>query len=464
LDSSRYYANRSITEQSNDKFRAAFSQRLLGEILFIEGRNAESIRYYEIAMKAAIESNNNFLKASVLYRMGETYLKMGNFEKALPLLLEDQQLASRYGYNGELESTYKILIKAYAMRKDFQQAYAYQQKYTHFHDSLATFRNDDQLAILEQEHETKLKNAQIELLTKDSRLKESEIESQQILIYGVCAALFILLALVVMLVRVNQHSKKLNRILANQNHVILDQKEQLSALNKTKDKLFSIIGHDLRSPINSLRGLMDLMDNASLSQDEFIHYSKNLKNNVNAVSADLTNLLSWAQSQQKGLSATFEDLHLHKEVVEKIELYREALKVKSLQLVNKIDFTIVISADKNHLGIIIRNLIGNAIKFSVNGGTINLSSNVLKDLVEVTVSDAGIGMSPEELGKLFNPTKHFSKTGTNQEKGLGLGLLLVKEFVELNNGTIRVESAPGKGSSFTFSLQLKSVKGLIAPL
>lgn len=460
LDSSRHYANRSIVERVNDKFRAAFSQRILGEISFEEGNYPEALKYYQITLDAADESNNNFLRASTLFRVGDTYIEMGKPDLALPHLQRNIILAKRFGYNGELESTYQILIKAYSAKNNFTEAFRVQGKYIQLHDSLAAFKNDEQLAIMQAEYNDNLKNARIELLTKDSLLKQSSIITQRNLIYVVSGSLIILIALIIALVKANRNGRELNSILTNQNHLIIKQKSQLESLNETKDKLFSIIGHDLRSPLNSLRGLMDLADNAALTKEEFIIHSKKLKANIDVVSSDLSNLLSWAQTQQKGFAANMGEVNIKKLVTDKIELCAELTKAKGLQIFNEVDPTIIVWADNNHISLILRNLIGNAIKFSKENTDIKVSSLVVNDRVEVSVSDKGIGMTSEELSNLFKIGLNISKLGTKSEEGIGLGLHLVKEFVELNEGNLRVTSESGVGSSFTFSLKLKSVKGL----
>ena len=460
LDSSQHYANRSIVEHVNDKFRAAFSQRILGEISFKKGNYSEALKYYQITLNAADESNNNFLRASTLFRVGDAYIEMGKPDLALPHLQRNIILAKRFGYNGELESTYQILIKAYSAKNNFTEAFRAQEKYIQLHDSLAAFKNDEQLAMMQAEYNDNLKNAKIELLTKDSLLKESSIKTQRNLIYVVSGSLIILIALIIALVKANRNGQELNSILTNQNHLIIEQKSQLESLNETKDKLFSIIGHDLRSPLNSLRGLMDLLDNSSLTREEFITHSNKLKSSIDVVSSDLANLLSWAQTQQKGFAANMGEVNLRKLVVDKIELYAEATRAKGIQIVNQVDPTIFAWADGNHITLILRNLIGNAIKFSKENAEIKITSLVVNDRVEVSVSDKGIGMTSAELNNLFKIGLNISKLGTKDEKGIGLGLHLVKEFVELNDGKLRVTSESGVGSSFTFSLKLKSVKGL----
>jgi len=227
-------------------------------------------------------------------------------------------------------------------------------------------------------------------------------------------------------------------------------------LNSTKDKLFSIIGHDLRSPLNSLRGMMDLLNKSILTQDEFVSFSKKIKTNVDYVYTDLDNLLSWAQSQQNGLKSSIEELGLYDVIIEKVDLLAESSSVKAITIHVEIDRDLRVRADKNQLGLIIRNLVSNAIKFSQEGGVVIIGAIKKKDQVEVAITDNGVGIAAADIEKLFRAGVNFSKPGTKNEKGIGLGLLLVKEFVELNNGTIHVTSKLGEGSTFTFSLPAKA--------
>jgi two-component system, sensor histidine kinase and response regulator len=446
LDSSRYYIQRAINENVNDKYRSAFAQRMLGDISLEKGDYKSALTNFEICLMGANEQNNNFLKTSTLYRLGKLYLKLNNPDQALVYLNQNLPIAQKFGYRIELENTYRYLADAYAAKRDFTRAFEFQSQYHAMHDSTARQKNSEQIAIIQTKYDSEIKNAQIELLTENSKI-------QRIWIYAGVVGLFILLVLVAILIRNNRRARIVNKLLAEKNSVINEQTQQLIGLNSTKDKLFSIIGHDMRSPLASLRGLMDLVSSAAMTQDEFVEISKKVRKNLDHVHSDLENLLSWAQTQQKGLTPSFQDVLLHEIVQEKIELYSESIQVKAIEVGSAVDSKTYVHADKNHVGLVIRNLIGNAIKFTHPKGAINVISSVEGDKVKVSVSDNGTGMSSEELNRLFNAGSHFSKPGTHNEKGIGLGLMLVKEFVELNNGTIEVKSKEGEGSTFTFFLQ-----------
>jgi two-component system, sensor histidine kinase and response regulator len=176
-----------------------------------------------------------------------------------------------------------------------------------------------------------------------------------------------------------------------------------------------------------------------------------VRQNLDAVQEDLDNLLYWAQSQLQGLQINCEELKVRTIVDEKIKLFKDAADRKGLTIINEITDELVVLADKNHLGLIVRNLMANAIKFNKRGGSIRIQEKRVGDHVEISVTDSGVGIKTNDLKRLFNAQTHFSNLGTDEEKGSGIGLLLTKEFIEKNGGAIWVTSEVGKGSTFTFT-------------
>ncbi len=457
LDSARHYTLRAINENVNDEFRSAFSKRTLGDIYFEEGNYPEALVNWNDCLKAATQQTNNFLVVTTLVRLGNIHLKLNKPDKALVYLNQSLPIAIKNNFKSELENSFNLLAKVYFAKNDFSRAYQYQNQYHTLHDSLATQRSSEQMAIAQAHYESDIKNAQIELLTKNALFKENEIRVQKIWIYISIGWLIFLLVIMYLLNRSNRRSEAINKMLAEKNMFINEQSMQLAGLNTTKDKLFSIIGHDMRSPLASIRGLMDLVGNSAMTQDEFIKFSTKLKKNLDHVHSDLENLLSWAQTQQKGLVPIFENSMLRDAVQEKIDLMQDAIVAKSIKVINLIEDDISIFADKNQVGSILKNLLGNAVKFNLVGGVITIHSVESNGQIQVSISDTGTGMSELEVNNLFKGGAHFSRPGTQNEKGIGVGLLLVKEFIELNKGSIHVESYPGKGSTFIFSLKGKRV-------
>ncbi len=256
--------------------------------------------------------------------------------------------------------------------------------------------------------------------------------------------------------RVNQIRKQNDRLVKEQN-ALLERKVnertlELKELNHTKDKLFAIIGHDLKSPIHSLKSLLDLLANQNITIEEFMQFSQNLKNGVEHIHFTLNNLLQWANSQMQGIEVNPQKIDLQLLAQENVELFEEIALKKQLTLSNEILPAQCAWADEDQINLVLRNLISNALKFTPSGGKITLQSrqDSTKNALVVSIKDTGKGIAPEYIAQLFKA--HQTTYGTAGEKGTGLGLSLCQDFIVRNAGTLWVESTVGSGSTFYFAL------------
>jgi two-component system, sensor histidine kinase and response regulator len=462
LDSAFHNAHRALTigEAAGEKYLTAFAHRVLGDVCVEKKEYKKGLGHFNNAVSLASQVENNFIIASTYHRMGMAYSAVGDFENALKYLHDDARISSRNGFMDELERSYKNLAEVYYQKNDLTNAYRYQGEYIVIHDSLHAQRSSEQVAMMQTRFETEIKQAQIELLTKDTALKAEEIEHQRVWIYFYAGCLSLFTILVLILVYTNQQTNSAKKELEQKNREIEKHTQQLSDLNSTKDKLFSIISHDLRSPVASLRGLMDIVGKEGLSHAEFTQITNALKGSLDSVYDDLDHLLLWAQTQLKGFKAFPETVDVRKIAEDKIALFREQAVNKNITLINGIAEDTFVHADRNHVNLILRNLILNAIKFNKSGGTIELRAKESKKFFEISVSDSGVGISLDDIQKLFNAQTHFTRPGTNKEKGIGLGLMLSKEFIETNHGKIWVTSELGQGTTFTFTLKAAHVHAL----
>ncbi len=242
---------------------------------------------------------------------------------------------------------------------------------------------------------------------------------------------------------------------------ILDQNEQLEAKNheldqlvKTKDKFFSIIAHDLKNPINAIMGFSELMMRRfnKLNDDKKKEFILHINLSANSIYNLLINLLDWARSQSQNLQPKPKNYALTNIFEDNRILLSDMAESKGIQLHMYTHDSIIVYADINILNTVIRNLVSNSVKFTNRDGIITVIAQEEKDWVHITVQDTGIGMSEEKLETLFSIEKNSSTNGTEREKGTGLGLLVVKEFVLANGGKINVSSTLGEGSKFTFTV------------
>ncbi|MCF8364702.1 MAG: PAS domain S-box protein [Bacteroidales bacterium] len=247
---------------------------------------------------------------------------------------------------------------------------------------------------------------------------------------------------------------ELSALKENLEKIVETRTAELREANATKDKFFSIIAHDLKSPFNVIQGFLSLIytefdDFSETDLKEIIKKTLDVSTNTFAL---LENLLDWSRSKRGKLELQKENINLCEACYEVICLNQECADTKLIQIMNKITADKVVFADKNMLRTILRNLLSNAIKFSHFKSTINIYASETEKMIEVCVEDHGIGMDEYQADSLFRINEKNQRVGTNKEKGTGLGLLLCKEFVEKNNGNLYVKSEVNKGSSFFFSL------------
>ncbi len=237
---------------------------------------------------------------------------------------------------------------------------------------------------------------------------------------------------------------------------IKDQNQSLKKLTSTRDKLFSIIGHDLKNTFFGSLGLIDIMkeekDSENYSEEEFLQQLDLLQSTMNNAYELLENLLDWIRMQREEVIPDFKKVHVDELIEQSILVYKAVAKNKSISFEMDIDSVPPITADAEVLKTCFRNLISNALKFSQKNSTIWVSASEKEKNVIITVKDSGIGMPREVKNSLFDPTHRPKRQGTQSERGTGLGLLLCKEFVELHNGTIEVISEVEKGSEFIVTL------------
>ncbi|NQU68448.1 MAG: DUF3365 domain-containing protein [Candidatus Marinimicrobia bacterium] len=236
--------------------------------------------------------------------------------------------------------------------------------------------------------------------------------------------------------------------------IIKNKNTELMQTNATKDKFFSIIAHDLRNPFNIILGYTDLLKSGyhDLKDDDREEIIGEIDKSSNRAFELLENLLLWARVQKDRLEIVKVDLNVKEIINGATEAYLSGAEKKNLTVDFGIPENIIIHADKFTISTVIVNLFSNAIKFTPENGNIDISATDKDHFIEISISDNGMGIPPENISKLFRVEYNLSTLGTNDEKGTGLGLILCKEFVEKNGGTIRVESEVGKGTNFIITI------------
>ena len=242
-----------------------------------------------------------------------------------------------------------------------------------------------------------------------------------------------------------------NETLQKNNLEIQKQAQELDQLNSLKNKLFSVISHDLKAPMYALRNLFEDIQKQDMPAEEIKELVPDVKNDLNYTVSLMDNLLQWAKSQMQAYTIKAE-AHNIREMIDEVSrvLYLQA-DAKKIHIENKAAEGYNIWADRDMINLVLRNLISNAIKFSPAGAKIFVGTFDQKEVTEIYVKDSGKGITPDEMKKIGSQD-FYTSNGTAHEQGTGLGLMLCKEFLAKNNGKLRIQSEPGKGSVFSFIL------------
>lgn len=231
---------------------------------------------------------------------------------------------------------------------------------------------------------------------------------------------------------------------------------ELAELNKTKDKLFSIIAHDLKSPFSGILGLSDLLKEIATenSPEMILQMAELINASATQAFTLLDNLLLWARMQVGSISVNKTRIHLSEEVNLIIDLLSSKAMGKNIIIRNQVPADLYSNSDLNIFKLVMRNLVSNAIKFTHENGQIDISAYIDEKSAVISVTDNGVGMSPSEIALIFDPAEYFTQPGTGNEKGTGLGLKLCNDYLQKQGGVLKIESIPGKGSTFSFTLPL----------
>lgn len=262
-------------------------------------------------------------------------------------------------------------------------------------------------------------------------------------LYNIVSSLIFCVIALVFFKHVNHHDKNLIEL----------QRQKLDKLNQEKEKIFSIIAHDLRTPLNNASSLLEAFQSNSLSHVELNAFINSIKQQINHQNRVIENILEWSSRKMMGESNIFSDISINKAIRSLLDNFDIPLKNKNIVVRCSIAANIFITADPDHIKIIFRNILSNAIKFSYPNGEINIFSTTENNLVHITIQDNGVGIPASMINAISNKVQKRS-SGTNNEPGSGLGLVLCKELIDLNQGSLNISSTPELGTLFTVTFPL----------
>lgn len=440
----RYQQARQIEQELRPGSPSVIILYNLGRLKTKTGDYAQAEEYFTESLR---HSQNMNIKPGIYYNntgFGQLYLEMQRYEEAVPHFLVALEAALDMNSTPFVQETRQMLYTAYKLAKNYEQAFHHLEEFHLAEDSLFNAEKARELANLESKLALDRQSEINQLLQEKQRSQERRLQMQFFTI--VAAALIIVLILVILFMMRKRAKEK-----EMANTFLQKQKEELEEVNHAKDKLFSIVAHDLRSPLTALQGILYLIKNRVLSNDDIQKLAQDLEISVQQNINSMEDLLAWASQQLAGVNMDFEVLNA-KEIADNV-LEKQSLMFqnKKIQIVNTVGHDTLIIGDHNALQLILRNLISNSIKFTPAGGSVAISAESAGDNIILKVADTGIGIPAKDADKVFM-NKFWSRKGTQNEKGTGYGLNLCREFVEKMNGSMYFESEEGKGTTFFVTL------------
>jgi len=442
-----------------DEQSVATYNNAIGKILAAQGDYSGALTHYQRSLAFYRESGERLGLTATTNLLAQVYLSRKDYPRALRFANESLGLSRQLHRKQEIQEAAKVLADIYEEKGDDRRALAYYKLFKDYSDSLFNDQSRKQVVAMAARYDFERQESQLraEAAEKEAlyqrRLRK---DSQQISItVGVIVVLSLLAFILLRSRRVNRRN---NFLLREKNEKIEEQKEalehqavQLLLNNQQKDKLFSIVAHDLRGPLNSLKGLLDFLKEKQLSEQEINNMLTELRRNVDSSSELVGNLLFWASSQLDGISAKPVVLPLQPLVHDTLALFAHQAKEKKVTLLSETAPALEAYADKDMVQVVIRNLVSNAIKFCRPGDSVTIYSSRVDGAIEIRIADTGIGMKEDALDRIRR-RESFTSYGTAKEKGTGLGMLLCQEFTAANNGRFRVESEWGKGTCCYFTI------------
>lgn len=420
------------------------------------GNYALAIEYHDKAFKLWKQEDDQYHICYYYMNMGEIMLDMKKSEEAGRYLLQAEKLALSLGSKDLLAKTYEFLSDYNAAMKNYKEAYSYLNKSKQLNDSILNAETVEKVSQIQYQYEIAKREADNEHLVKQNLNKELQLSKKNLFLYILTAILVLIAVLVILLVKQNRIKIKANEQLEAKNNLIGLQKDELIKLNASKDKFLSILAHDIKNPLSSIHGISDLLvsDYDKLTPEERKIFTQDIHTLSTNLFEIIDTLLTWSTSQSGMIAYRPKPFLIAELCLKSVHNLETVAKQKDIILTCQVSDSLSVMADENMILSVLHNLINNAIKYSFHGTKIRIETGQVDGFAHISVIDSGTGLSPENLAKLFLYDQHFLNKGTAGESGTGLGLILCKDFVEKNGGTIKVESIIDKGSTFVFTLPI----------
>ena len=435
----REYSQRAIKILNREKYQAweSFAWATLGEVAIREKKYDQALEYFSRSEALLTPIQDMQRKAETYQGIADTYYWKKEPEKSLEYAQMAENISKTINYHVGIVKSSELLHRLFEAKNKPQEALQYLSLARHLSDSILESENKTKFLMLEAQAKF---DREMKLLDLEN---EKKLAKQKTITY-ISIILFLALLIIAFLIRKNA----INQEKANLS---------LQELNNTKDKLFSIIGHDLKSPIATLQELLELYTSREISEKDIAQLAPKLKENVDHSSFTLNNLLYWAKTQMTGVKPNTKSIKVEKAISSACLLFQSKIEAKNIKIHCTICSELHVMVDPIHLDIVLRNIISNAIKFTPKKGEIYFSSNENTGIGEIAICDSGIGMSKTIINDIISSRYIEPSSGTDKEKGTGLGLQISNELIKINKGSLTIESEINKGSCLRILLPSEEI-------
>jgi len=455
-------ALRSAKELKDDELISA-SLNDLGSYYTDKGDILEAIKTYKEAVGFHQDNSQNFNVGLFELNLANLYLKHDENDKALSHLKKGFAIAKKLKSHRLYSSYYDYLSQYHTKEKSYSSALTAIHKAQAYRDSIIEDQRTNKITDLEVRQATRNQDIENQRLREENQTQDLKIFQQYI--FGLSILIALLTAFFILFIRYRNNRRRneileLEKSMADQHademfekqEALQRSEEALKTANETKDKMFSLIAHDLRGSVGNIsNGLRMLLteEDLVLTDEENIEFLGSLFHSADNSYELLENLLAWARNQSHSMVPNLEMIDLESIVLSNLELLSELAKIKSIKLFTSTDNKLDVYCDRNMIHTVLRNLISNAIKFTNKGGQIEIHTEVKEHFVSISVIDNGVGMRKDQIQNIH---KGLTTDGTANEKGTGIGLALCRDFLRKNNGWFNVTSEINTGSTFTFTI------------
>jgi signal transduction histidine kinase len=413
------------------------------------GNQEDALKHFYKVLELVADKPDDRLRTTAMVNIAQGYYIQHKYPEAMKYARDAYRISGQNNYKDLWRDAAGILSDIYAAQGDYRMSYNYLKEHKNLADTVLNAEKSAMLVKIQTLYELDKKDQENLLLRQENQKARKTLTLRTLLIILIASLVVVLALLLYMLNRMNNKQLALNKQLT-------EQKSELAALNDQKDKFFSFVAHNLKNPFNTIMGFAELMQRSSENKDieKARQYSGLIYELSSQVQRVLSNLLEWSRLQRRTFECKPETLELSSLIKDVLEMNTREAARKDIHFTINDHGSVLATGDRAMITTVMQNLVSNAINFTLPAGKISLEYRVSGDQAEISITDTGIGITEENLQRLFLFDFSQAKIGSSDNSGAGLGLVICREMISKNGGTIFAESISGKGSRFTFTLPL----------